>query len=591
MTERRAPIPDYAKDAEKNGSRPLRALRLLRELTRDLGWTYRFYIPAVIALSSAFLLPPRFLQFFTESAQELEALSASRFLLLLGGFGAAIAAILWISTYLGGLLREWLRLRVSVDLRRRSLTAMHGTPLEVFDTAHRGDWMTRITSDLHNVEEFLSDSLPSQIQSLTLVLGSAALFLAHSGPLALIPCVAALLLAILNLRVQRTMAPVLTEARGLEGEVFQDLMENYEGLRTIRSAGAESTVLIRFTNRLESVRRAGMRVIRSMAGLMGVNELASQLVITAILSILGWSIKQGSLTVADVLVYPFFLNVFLGNARSLAASAYEWNRFFVEGGRLAELLEQANDPQADSPPDTTPESVETLRAEKLSLGFPGSPPLIEDLDLRLRRGEIVALTGPSGCGKSTLLETLAGLRHPRSGTFTLDDLGSLPLLPTELAAYVEQRPYLFVGTIRENLCLGLDESAQPEDETLFSILDQLSLARLVKQRGGLQAVLTDRGLNLSEGQRYRFALCRALLSRRPFLLLDEPFAALDDTSLATVAVALNGIASSGIGIVMATHQLPETIVFDRVVSLETGTGVSETDAIDHTAAPLSNLAE
>lgn len=591
MTERRAPNPGYAKDEKKKFSRPQQALRLLRKLTRDLGWTYRLYIPAVIALSAAFLLPPRFLQFFTESADGLDQLSAEKFLVLLGGFGIAVAAALWLSTYLGGLLREWLRLRVSVDLRRRSLAAMHGTPLEVFDDAHRGDWMTRVTGDLHNVEEFLSDSLPYQIQSLTLVLGSAALFLAHSGPLALIPCGAALLLAFLNLRVQRTMAPVLTEARELEGEVFQDLMENYEGLRTIRSAGAESTVLKRFTNRLESVRRAGMRVIRSMAGLMGVNELASQLVVTAVLTLLAWSIKQGSLTVTDVLVYPFFINVFLGNARSLAASAYEWNRFFVEGGRMAELLGHAEDAESDNATSEKPETIDTLSARQLSLGFPGSQPLIENLDLQLRRGEIVALTGPSGCGKSTLLETLAGLRRPQSGTFNLDGETPLSMLPTELAAYVEQRPYLFVGSIRENLCLGLGESALPDDETLFTTLDQLSLAGLVKQRGGLEAVLTDRGLNFSEGQRYRFALCRALLSRRPFLLLDEPFAALDDTSLETVAVALNEIASAGIGIAMATHQLPDTIVFDQVISLEAGTPFPETSMNDRPTASLSELAE
>ncbi|MCB1230545.1 MAG: ABC transporter ATP-binding protein [Verrucomicrobiae bacterium] len=568
MTDRRAPDPDYAEENEKKFSRSQRAIQLLKLLTRDLGWPYRLYIPAVIALSAAFLLPPRFLQYFTESADGLNEMSASQFLTTLSVFGVLVAAALWLSTFLGGLLREWLRLRVSVDLRRRSLAAMHGTPLTVFDHAHRGDWMTRVTSDLHNVEEFLSDSLPFQIQSLTLVLGSAVLFLAHSGPLALIPCGAAIVLAFLNLRVQRTMAPVLTEARELEGEVFQDLIENYEGLRTIRSAGAESTVMTRFTNRLESVRRAGMRVIRSMAGLMGINELASQLVVTAILTILAYSLKQGSLTVTDVLVYPFFINVFLGNARSLAASAYEWNRFFVEGGRLAELLEHAQPKSDHHETAFKPESVKTITAEEIAIGFRGAPLLVENLDLTLQRGQIVALTGPSGCGKSTLLESLAGLRPPQWGRFRIDRGEPLDELPTEIAAYVEQRPYLFVGSIRENLCLGLQATERPDDEILYLALEELGLADLVMKRGGLDAVLTDRGLNFSEGQRYRFALSRAVLSKRPFLLLDEPFAALDEASLELVASSLSRIAADGRGIVMATHQLPGALEFDAVISLD-----------------------
>ncbi len=570
MTERRAPNPGYAEESQKKSlSRPRRALRLLRELTRDLGWTYRLYVPGVIVLSAVFLLPPRFLQYFTGHADRIDAVTASRFLWTLAGFGLGVAVALWLATFLGGLLREWLRLNVSVDLRRRSLAALHGTPLSVLDNAHRGDWMTRVTGDLHNVEEFLSDSLPRQIQSLTLVLGSAALFLSHSGPLALIPCAAAMALAFLNLRVQRTMAPVLTEARELEGEVFQDLMENYEGLRTIRSAGAEVAVMERFRTRLEFVRRAGMRVIRSMAGLMGINELASQVVVTAVLSLLAWSLKGGALTIADVLVYPFFINVFLGNARSLAASAYEWNRFFVEGGRLAELLDHGDTPPAAR--RAVPE-VGKIEAVGLGAGFPGSPPLLADFDLTLARGECVALTGPSGCGKSTLLETLAGLRPPRAGAFRLDRSPDewLRALPVDLAAYVEQRPYLFVGSIRDNLCLGLENGRHPDDGTLYRRLEALDLAELVRGRGGLDAVLTDRGLNLSEGQRYRLALCRALLSGRPFLLLDEPFAALDHKSLETVAGVLREIAADGTGVVMATHQLPESIRFDQVVSLENG---------------------
>ena len=94
-------------------------------------------------------------------------------------------------------------------------------------------------------------------------------------------------------------------------------------------------------------------------------------------------------------------------------------------------------------------------------------------------------------------------------------------MPVSLSAFVEQRPFLFVGSLRENLLLGQEDGVADED--LWNCLERLDLATVVRERGGLDAELLDRGLNMSEGQRYRLTLARALLTQRSFLLLDEPF--------------------------------------------------------------------
>ena len=560
MTDGRTPQPAYAKPPQKTSDRTRRSLALLRSLTRDLGWRYALYLPGAIGLSAIFLLPPRFLQFFTENADRIDEVSARNLLTIMALFGLGVALALWISTFLGGLLREWLRLRVGLQLRRRSLNAIHATSLETFDGSHRGDWMTRVTSDLHNVEDFVSDSLPRQVQSLTLVLGSAFLFLAHSGLLALVPCLTALLLAWLNVRVQRRMAPALTEARELESEVFQDLIESYEGWRTIRSAGAAKTVSDRFETRLQSVKHTAMRIIRSMAGLMGVNEFAGQVVITGVLSLLTWFLSQGQLRVSDVLVYPFFINIFFGNARLLADAAFDWNRFFVEGGRLADLLDTAPNPTKEIRTPASPVSCDRITALELSAGYAGHSPLFPPRNLELCRGEILAILGPSGSGKSTLLEVLSGLRMPLSGRFrTSLDSETRSHLSESLSLLVEQRPYFFVGSLRENLLLGQPSDSQPSDPEIGVRLEELGLRQAIEQRGGLDAILSDRGLNFSEGQRYRLALCRALLTDRPFLLLDEPFASVDPETIERLVSVLQKEQNRGRGIVLATHQIPANL--------------------------------
>ena len=542
------------------------SLRLVREALGRLGWRYKLCIPLIAALSAVFLLPPWLLQFFTLGAQDLVQTNAAEFVRLLVVYGVAIATCLWLAIFLTGTLREWLRLKISIGLRRDTLLALHRTRVEVLDGAHRGDWMTRVTSDLHNCEDFLSDSVPQQIQALTLAFGSASLFYCHSGAIALIPCAAALALAVLNAFVQQKMAPVLRENRELEGEIFQSLMENYEGLRTIRSTGGEAQNLARLDGSLKRLFVAGMRIIRTMAALMGLNEFASQLVVTIVLTVVALALKGGGLTAEAVLVYPFFINVFLSNARDLAAAAFDWNRFFIEGGRLASVIHvESNFLDIGEESAALLDRVGSLSVRRLELGYGDAPAVISNFDILVRPGELVAVMGPSGSGKSTLLEALAGLRDPRAGEF---DLGGLRLrrLPVAVASFVEQRPYLFVDTVRENLLLGNGDPAV-DDEAIWKALSSVDLKGSVSERGGLGAMLGDRGLNLSEGQRYRLSLCRALLADRPFLLLDEPFAALDADSIESVIGAISAERQAGVGVVVVTHVLPEALQPDRCIHL------------------------
>ena len=541
------------------------SFRLIREALARLGWRYKLCIPLLALLSTVFLLPPRLLQFFTGGAQNLGATPADEFVRMLVIFGIAVALCLWLTIFLTGMIQEWLRLKISVVLRRDSLEALHRTRIEVLDGAHRGDWMTRVTSDLRNCEDFLSDSIPQQIQALTLALGSAVLFFVYSGPIALIPCAAALVLAAVNARVQQRMAPVLRENRELEGEIFQSLIENYEGLRTIRSSGGEAQNLVRLDHSLQRLFSAGMRIMRSMAALMGLNEFASQVVVTLVLTAVAIALGDGEVSAEAILVYPFFINVFLSNVRDLAAAAFDWNRFFIEGGRLASVLYgDERLPRGDGA--ELPQASESISLRGLEIGYGDAPAVISGMDLSIDAGELVAVMGASGSGKSTLLECLAGLRSPRAGEFLIDG-NPVDCPPVHLASFVEQRPYLFVGSVRENLLLGNTDPAC-DGEEIWRALETVDLRRLIEGRGGLDAVLSDRGLNLSEGQRYRLSLCRALLAGRRFLLLDEPFAALDDDSITSVITAIEAQRQAGVGIVLVTHVLPGQLRPDRRVSLD-----------------------
>ena len=544
------------------------SFKLLREATRDLGWKYRLWIPVSVLLASVFLLPPRLFQFFTENITRISDIDGESFLRQLVVFGLLIAACLWIGIFLGGVLAEWLRLVISVNLRKAALGSMLESKLEKIDDAERGDWMTRMTGDLSSCEDFLSDSIPEQIRNLTIMIGAAVLFAVYSGWVALVPIGAAVLLGWFNLFAQKKMAPVLGQSREIEGGIFQTIIESFEGIRTIRSFGGETSVRENLSDQLANLKRVGMRIIRIMAGLMGLNEMASQIVVTIILTIVAYRITGDDLTVADALFYPFYLTLFLNSAKGLVAAAYDWNRFFVEGGRLASLLYDDSG-KVDSEFEVKGVvGVTALWGKGIEIRYGDDPPVVRDFDFHIERGDLLVLMGPSGCGKSTILEVMAGLRDHSGGELFLstesESRDQVPIIPKSICAFVEQQPYLFVGTIRDNICLG-----QPSlyDVEVMSVVKAVGLEEVVNERGGLDAVLRDRGRNWSVGQQYRLALCRALVSNRPFLMLDEPFAALDTESVVEVVRTFALAKRMGAGIVLVTHSIPDELEPDKVTTL------------------------
>ncbi len=553
-------------------ARRKRSIRLIRECVGGLGWKYRAYLIGYIAISLIFLLPPLLLELFTTGVTGLDATPASDFVRDLVVFGLLIALTQWFGIFVGSVLSEWLRLTVSIGLRRQVMGSLHRTRIESLDTAHRGDWLTRMTSDLRNCEGFISDSLPEQVRNASMMAGVAALFIYKSGWIALIPIAAGVFLYALNVHVQRRMAPVLGRVRMLEGSLFQQMIESFEGLRTIRSYGGEESTTRKVNRGLEELFAAGLHIIRRMGALMGLNEFAGQAVITLVLTVAALAVNGGTLTATDVLVYPFFIGMFLNATKSLVAATYEWNRFFIEGGRLASLLyDEENllpEPATLFGDLRSVTALESLEASGVTVGYGDGAEVVARQRFRIDAGEIVAIMGPSGCGKSTFLEVLAGLRMAHSGTFRVRADGTefgWQQLPVFLSSYVEQRPYLFVGSIRENLTLGLAD--QLDDDEIMMALEGVGLADVIRARGGVGAILTDRGLNLSEGQRYRLALVRALLARRPVILLDEPFAALDDRSIAAVVSALRAEAARGAAVAMVTHLVPKPLGSVRIERL------------------------
>ena len=206
--------------------------------------------------------------------------------------------------------------------------------------------------------------------------------------------------------------------------------------------------------------------------------------------------------------------------------------------------------------------------EAVTVSYPGRPgPALKDLSLTVRPGETLALAGPSGCGKSTLIAVLLGLVTPDSGELRVDGIPLAEIDPGAWharLAWVPQRPYLFGGSILDNVRAGRAGAPEPDVRAALGAAGLLEVVETLPR--GMHTLLGDRGAGLSAGERQRLALARAFVRDVPLLLLDEPTAGLDGATERGVIDTIRGIAR-GRTVVIAAHRPALLELADRVVAL------------------------
>lgn len=208
-----------------------------------------------------------------------------------------------------------------------------------------------------------------------------------------------------------------------------------------------------------------------------------------------------------------------------------------------------------------------LAVENLCFSYDRQP-VLRDFSFRMNAGEIIALTGPSGCGKSTLFSLLLGLYPPESGSVQFATTqGTLPAGPSarQLLSYVPQGNALFSGTLRENIAMFRPEASEAEIWAGAKCACMEGFIQSLPQ--GLDTVLGEKGLGLSEGQAQRIAVARAIVGNAPLLLLDEATSALDED---TERQLLQNLAGLNRSCLIVTHRRAALEICSRRISLEGG---------------------
>ncbi|MDX1691269.1 MAG: ABC transporter transmembrane domain-containing protein [Acidimicrobiia bacterium] len=453
----------------------------------------------------------------------------------------------------GPLLATTIATRVERRLRRRVLDAV----LDVGPWTGRrtGEVVGRATEGIDAVGALAGTFLPQLVGGMVVPLGLIAVVAVVDWPTALVLAVLLPLVPLLLRLLERRFASVSARYRATADELAARFLDGIQGLRTLKSldrSEAYGDELARASDRLRSETMALLRV--NQLALLAVDSLFTLGTVVAAAVMAGWRLSSGAITVGEAVAL-----VILGVL--LIEPLTGIGRFFYVGaiGRAAaaqvrELLAlESSDPGADDP-SLPPGAV---RVRSVGYAYDDGTEALSDVSFEVAPGERVALVGPSGAGKTTLAHLLLGLLEPARGSV---GVGGRSVL-------VSQRPFLFHGTVAENLRLADPDAS---DDDLWAVLRAADLAAVVEARaGGLDGQIGERGLQLSGGEAQRLAIARALLADADVVVLDEPTSNVDLETEARIRQALDRL-MEGRTVVVIAHRRSTIAGMDRVVALEGG---------------------
>ena len=442
-----------------------------------------------------------------------------------------------------------------------------------FDHRATGDLMTRVIEDVGAMERLLIDGTEQGVVAVLGVLGVATLLFLNDPALAAVALIPVPLLVAGGVWYTRTAASRYRARSQASSAMNALLMDNLQGIRQIKLFGREAHEDSRFAQRADALRKGTLTVMKAWAGYNPAMQFASALGTVLVLWLGGRKVIAGAMTPGALVEFLLFLGMFYAPLNVLHQLNQMSQSARAAGERVFDILDApAEATTATSNPTST--SPSRLRGEVsfegVSAAYEGRPDALNEIDLQVHAGQTIALVGPTGAGKSTLVNLLPRFYPIAGGRITVDGqpLESIPLgfLRSQIAV-VSQEPFLFNGTIRENILYGRLNATEAE---LITAAETANAAEFIRRLpDGFDTRVGERGIRLSVGEKQRISIARALLKDAPILILDEATASVDTATERLIQEALKRLMSNRTSFVIA-HRLGTIRDADLIAVLKDG---------------------
>jgi ABC-type multidrug transport system fused ATPase/permease subunit len=464
--------------------------------------------------------------------------------------------------------------KVIFDIRSDLYEKIQRLPLQWFDTRRTGDIMTRVVEDVTNMERVLIDGVEQGIIAVLQVLGIGVFLFFLNPGVAAWATLPVPLLAIGAWLYSTRGRDRYKNQRDAASDLNALLHDNISGVRQIKAYAAEREELTRFNQFSHALRVASLRMMKWWALYSPGMSFIRMTGYVLVLAFGGGAVMRGEMSTGNFTSFLLFLSLFYEPIDRLNSL----NQMLLSGraaaDRVFEILDSEEEPNATSGSHLPAKIDGHVRFENVSFSYQDQPTLHE-VNLEATAGTTIALVGSTGAGKTTVLSLLARFYETTAGKITIDGIDIATLAKSQLRdrlAYVTQEPFLFNGTVRENLLLSKRSAT---DDDLWQALEAAHAGTFVR---GLPKLLDtnvgERGVKLSGGEKQRLSIARALLKNAPILLLDEATASVDSETERLIQDALDRLMENRTAFVIA-HRLSTIQNADRIYVLEKGRVIEE----------------
>lgn len=469
-------------------------------------------------------------------------------------------------------LGETLSQRVSNRLRMLYFDKLQLLSFSFHDRVHTGQLMSRGLSDIEGVRMFVQTGLV-QIVRVLVVLVAAGVFMAMiDWQLAVLSLSFVPFMAYRSARLRLQLRVTWLKIQDALGDLTTTMQENLAGIRVVRAFSAQKYEEAKFDVTAKEVVELRMSAARAHARGGGSISFAFLVAWAVVLWAGGEKVINGDITIGELTQFFFYLALLRFPVRMLIMVVNSTARASSAGGRIFEILDIPSDITDNPVADPLAISDGVLRFENVSFNY-GDAPALRNVSFEARKDHTIGIVGAPGSGKSSITNLIPRFYDPTSGRVTIDgtDLRDATVNSVrQTIGLVEQDPFLFDGSIRNNIRYGDVGASNEKVETAAKIAQIHEFIASLPE--GYDTELGERGIGLSGGQRQRVAIARTLLTNSPILVLDDSTSSVDAGTDARIRSALRELTGVQTTIIIA-HRLSSLMHADEIIVLETGSVV------------------
>jgi len=458
---------------------------------------------------------------------------------------------------------------VVADMRKFLYQHLQRLSLRFYEDKQTGQMMSRIVNDTDQFEMLIAHAVPDIIVNVLTFVGVSTMLMLLNWKLGLISLVPVPFVILVMHGYAKKVRPAFRRRQAELGQLNAVLNDNISGIREIKAFTREDAEAQRVSLGIDNYRRSLLYALKMMAIFQPLVDFTSSLGILVVIYFGGMLVNDGALPVADLVAFFLYLEMLYNPIRMLSDAWERIQEALASGDRVDELLRES--PEVSEHPGAIRlegRAKGAITFENVSFCYNQGDMVLENINVEISAGQMVALVGPTGVGKSTLASLIPRFYDPVAGTVKLDGIDTRRLELESLRQQVSivlQDVFLFHGTVRENIRFGNPEASEADIIRAAQVANAHPF--ICDLPDGYDTLIGERGVKLSGGQKQRLSIARAVLKDAPILILDEATSSVDTETEILIQEALERRMKGRPTIIIA-HRLSTVRNADQIIVLQ-----------------------